>query len=284
MDIDELIRQAGGLAPTWMLLRGRGTGYHLTRAIAAGRIVRVRQGWYALPGTPDAHLRAWRVGGRLSCSIGAREHGIWTRSAQPPLHVSVRPTQSRLRRADDHRAARRSDHDDDVTVHWTGDGRGSRFVATPLRCLLDMTSCEPSEFVVAAADCAIGLGLVTRASWMRAVRTLPARLRNTLAGIDPKSGSLTESLLRVRLTRAGIPVRSQVQLTPDARVDFVVGGRLVVEVDGADHADVAQMRLDRRRDLEAHRLGFATVRYSGVQVLTDWPAILDDIRRALRKA
>lgn len=284
MDIEELIRGAGGLAPTRMLLRGSGTGYHLTRAVAAGRIVRVRQGWYALPGTPDAHLRAWRVGGRLTCSIGAQAHGIWTRTARPPLHVSVRRTQSRLRRADDHHAARMGDHDDDVTVHWTGDGRGSRFVATPLRCLLDMATCEPSEFVVAAADCAIGLGLVTRASWMRAIGTLPAGRRNILAGIDPKSGSLTESLLRVRLARAGIAVRSQVQLTPDARVDFMIGERLIVEVDGADHADVAQMRRDRRRDLEARRLGFGTSRYSGVQVLADWPAVLDDIRRAIRNA
>ncbi len=43
--------------------------------VAYGSVVRVRQGWYALPhADPDA-IRACRFGGRLACASALRFHG-----------------------------------------------------------------------------------------------------------------------------------------------------------------------------------------------------------------
>jgi very-short-patch-repair endonuclease len=278
MLLTDEIRSLGGLAPTWQLHR-RGHGRReLGAAVATGAVLRVRQGWYAVPSTPSHHLRAWRVGGRITCAIGARDHHLWTRLSDPPLHVSVTPDRSRLREPDD--ARRRLTAEADVHVHWTGDGRGTRFLSTPLRCLVDMADCEPTESVIAAADCALGLGLVTRRQWLGATSGLPAGMRLALHDIDPLSGSYLESIARVRLSRAGVRPKTQVQVTRGIRVDFLLG-RVIIEIDGAGHGGLEQMRQDRERDLATRALGYRTLRYSGPQVLERWPRVLADIRAAL---
>ena len=149
------IRSQGGLAPTHHLLRRGWTKFQLARAVHAGEIIRVRQGWYSLTEHGPTLLRAVRIGGRLTCSSGARQHGIWTRSPAPPLHVAVPPHGSRLRDPDDYRVRLRPT--DPSRVHWDMHGGSTPFLTDPLSCLRAMITCEPLEDVVAAADCALGL-------------------------------------------------------------------------------------------------------------------------------
>jgi hypothetical protein len=44
--------------------------------VAYGRLLRVRQAWYALPDTHADAVRACRVGGRLACASALRFHGV----------------------------------------------------------------------------------------------------------------------------------------------------------------------------------------------------------------
>ena len=85
-------------------------------AVWYGRhIIRVRDGWYARPGERRDVIRAWRVGGRLTCVSAAEFHaGI---EPGPVLHVEVPKSAVRLRNPDDRR--RRLDPDAAVVVHWT---------------------------------------------------------------------------------------------------------------------------------------------------------------------
>ena len=43
--------------------------------VAHGRLIRVRQAWYALPETDTDVLRACSLGGRLACASALRFHG-----------------------------------------------------------------------------------------------------------------------------------------------------------------------------------------------------------------
>jgi len=78
-------------------------------------LIRVRKGWYARPTERRDVLRAWRVGGRLTCvSAVAFHEGA---EPGPVLHVEVPAGAVRLRDPDDRR--RRLAPDSAVVVHWT---------------------------------------------------------------------------------------------------------------------------------------------------------------------
>ncbi|MGX5681968.1 DUF559 domain-containing protein [Schumannella luteola] len=58
------------------------------------------------------------------------------------------------------------------------------------------------------------------------------------------------------------------------RIDFLVGNRLVVEIDGAEfHAPREAFERDRRRDALLTSLGFRVLRFSYIQVLNRWPEV-----------
>ncbi|CAN5434356.1 type IV toxin-antitoxin system AbiEi family antitoxin domain-containing protein [soil metagenome] len=276
--IDDIVR-LGGLAPTFALLGAGWTSHQLTSAVRRGLIVRVRQGWYARPGELPHRLQAARVGGRLTCSIGARDLGLWTRTIDPPLHLAVGPHASRLRNPVDQRL-RRNWHDPAI-VHWDAGSGGSRFVVDPIACLLDMVHCEPLESVVAAADCAIASGLISRGAWMRALAGLPGRLARPLGRIDPSSGSYWESVTRFRLGCRNIQLRTQVQLGVGLRVDFVIGRSLVIEIDGGQHSEREQFETDRERDARLSILDMRCLRFTARQVRSSWPQVLAAIESAI---
>ena len=51
-------------------------------------LVRVRQGWWALPGTAEILLLAWRAGGRLACVSALAFHGM-SLELGDRLHIEV---------------------------------------------------------------------------------------------------------------------------------------------------------------------------------------------------
>jgi very-short-patch-repair endonuclease len=66
----------------------------------------------------------------------------------------------------------------------------------------------------------------------------------------------------------GAVFRRQVPLLGSCIVDFLaVGRRLVVEVDGAYHADPARRRADARRDRRLQKAGYRVLRLAAAEVL-----------------
>lgn len=281
MEIDDYIRRHGGLVPTYQLLNQGWTAWYLARAVGIGTLVRLRQGWYSVPEVELHRQRATRVGGRLTCAAAAKQWGLWTREREPALHVAVHAHASRLRDPNDHHHRLTRAHG--VGVHWDLRAGGTLFVVSPIACLIDMVSCEPLESVVAAADSALGAGLVSRRSWRVAIAGQPRRIREILGDVDPKSGSYPESVTRVRLRDRGIGFQIQVELGKDLRVDFLIGQRLVVEIDGRQHATFEQYVIDRDRDARLSIRGFRCLRFTGRQVLHEWPTVMASIEAAITR-
>ena len=105
-------------------------------------------------------------------------------------------------------------------------------------------------------------------------QTAPVADRVILARADGVCESGTESIFWNRIQPFDLDVRRQVVIGRVGRVDFVVGERLVVEIDGAAyHADSEQFEADRRRDAMLSRLGYRVLRFSYTQVMFRWAEV-----------
>ncbi len=102
--MDVLIRRLGGVARTAELHEHGFTEEIITAFLAHGKVIRVRQGWYATPETPLLAIDAIRARGRLACVSALAYHGLI--GPQQPLHISVG-------RSANSRAA------SGVVVHWS---------------------------------------------------------------------------------------------------------------------------------------------------------------------
>ncbi|MEO7122181.1 MAG: DUF559 domain-containing protein, partial [Lacisediminihabitans sp.] len=262
--LQQTIRELGNLAATHELYAA---GFHkqqLRVAVARGEIQRARQGWYS---TPDVNLllvQAARVGGRLGCISGAALHGLWL----PPrenLHVIVDHTSCRLRTATNMRQ-RLAELPSSVTPHWHLNSVGDpRLLLGPMACLEDVIRCQPPEYAMAIADSALRHpspwkpALITLSEWKSLLERMPSRAR-MLGPADGICESGTESITWFRLAKFTLPIRRQVWIG-GKRVDFLIGRRLVVEIDGAEyHTDPERFEADRTRDAELTALHYIVLR------------------------
>ncbi|HWL78266.1 endonuclease domain-containing protein [Microbacterium sp.] len=87
------------------------------------------------------------------------------------------------------------------------------------------------------------------------------------------SDSGLETLFLSRISAFGLEVRQQVVLD-GRRVDFLIGERLVVQLDGFAHHSTAH---ERRRDIEADArlalFGFTVLRFDWKQVIHEWSSV-----------
>ncbi|MBX9243358.1 hypothetical protein ICW40_00875 [Actinotalea ferrariae] len=81
--------------------------------------------------------------------------------------------------------------------------------------------------------------------------------------VDGRSESFPETCMRLGLRAAGLEVEPQAFVEGIGRVDLLVEGFLVVEVDGFRyHADRRAFSEDRRRDRTAQLLGHPFLRFT----------------------
>jgi very-short-patch-repair endonuclease len=135
-------------------------------------------------------------------------------------------------------------------------------LATALRCLSLVNA-------VVLVDAAINRRLVsasTLAARLRGPGSVAARI--ALAAVDGRAESMLETVLRLGLRRAGLPVTPQAWVAGVGRVDFLIGGWLVVEVDGyAFHSSRNDYREDRRRGNALSADGYVLLRFSYEDVM-----------------
>jgi very-short-patch-repair endonuclease len=183
------------------------------------------------------------------------------------VHVAVERNACQLRRPRDAHARLR---EADALVHWRTRTGGSRLTVDPIEAVLDLAACSGPELAAASAE----------SLWRQRPHLAP-RLLRAIAGlaepfrwVEGSCESGTEFLTRMRLGRRGIALRPQVVISDVGRVDFVLGERLVIEVDGAQyHTDPEQFEADRRRDAVLSSLGFRVLRFSYRQVMERWQEV-----------
>jgi very-short-patch-repair endonuclease len=284
----------------------------ISRALRANAIARIHRRVYALAPLPGwtrfvvtdagvapeyvAHIRA----ALLSLGPGAAAHGR-TAAAVRGWAMLVEPSRT-LEIAVPHGSRRSSLKGVKVTerrglvrhhvvaLSKTAPIAVTSAVQTVLHCALSLSLLE----AVVIGDSALRAGDVTVAALRAAARVLPGvrdarRVRQVLDLCDPESGSVLETVLRVRMILDGITGFGTQQVLRDRlgqhvlRADFVFAeAKLVVEVDGEKwHQDVTR---DRMRDNALAALGWRVLRYRWAEVVHEPRVVLSEIWQAIRTA
>lgn len=238
-----------------------------------GRLLPVRIGLFAAPGTPADLVRAARTGGVATATTAAKALGLWS-PADDRLQIAAPLDSPRLRDPDD--ATKDLRGDPDVCVHWSKRVPPARTLPdriAPLLLVLEHTiRCLRPELAVAVIDSALHQRRLRPAQLALLAAALPAHLRHVVAATDPQADSGLESIVRYLLRAAGLEVVVHAVLPGIGEVDLLVGGILIVETDGrAFHTSEQAFANDRRRDREAALRGYRWIRLTPSQVLDEWP-------------
>jgi very-short-patch-repair endonuclease len=223
------------------------------------------------------------VGGRLACVSAAAHHGLWVPDTWTTLHVSVPVTAARLRIPTSHKQRLAENPDVDTRIHWDGPSRYGDRVAVPIEtALIQAFRCVGSDAGFVLMESALHLGaldVVGRSNVLSALSESSHRAAALATG-DSESG--IESLIKLLLLRLGIPFRQQAVFDEIGRVDFLVGDRLVIEVDGrAFHSDAYK---DRRRDALLSIAGRRVLRFLYAQIVYEAPIVEAAVVAALARS
>lgn len=243
------------------LLEAGLTSRDITRSVRSGELVRARRDRYLVL-VDDGIDRAVRVGGRLACVSLLSALSVFVLDGTA-LHIHMGRTMSRMRHPDDRSRGLDERARTQLRLHWWP-LRGS--VADLGRvALLDAVAqsvrCQSARAAVATVDSILYLGLMTRTELIDLFADMPRRYAVILRLADGSAESGPETFMRLQLRQLGARYRTQVDISGVGRVDFLVEGWLIIECDSkAHHEGWSKQREDRRRDLNAARLGYATLR------------------------
>lgn len=311
MDLHDVFHRHAGPSQgllTTRQLRGLGVGSTLlSRAVAAGQVVRVRPSVYAgqaLPLWPRrvvedcvpvaehvVHVRAVLLStGAAACARTAAALRGWGMLVEPSRIVEVAVPHGSGSRAY-HQVVVRQRRALVVEDVRALPETARLAVTTPVQTVVDCCLGLPLLQAVVPRDSALRSGQVTLEQVQAAVRHLPGvagaqRCRRMLSLVDPECGSVLESVLRVRFILAGIEGFTTQTVLRDLhgrhvlRVDFCFAGpRLVVEADGRRyHQD---QRRDRRTDNALAALGWRVLRYDWDDVVHEAERVVAEVHAAL---
>lgn len=258
------------------------TRHQVAALFRLGALTRPRIGWYADPSLPFEAVRAIRIGGVLGGTSAARSYGIpIPEGAEQELQVSLPDNAAHLRHSRDRTRHVAAGEEADVRLHWQPRLEAVRgYRVAVVDALLQLAVCVPFDWLVAAMDTALhlprdGSALISSASWALLRPALPERLRRAWDLADGRSESPIETILRLGLIRLGIAFDIQVWMLPYHRVDFLLGGWLIIEVDGKRyHVKDEQFEADRERDALFAAWGYRVLRFSYKQVVEDLDWVL----------
>ncbi|WP_291381423.1 type IV toxin-antitoxin system AbiEi family antitoxin domain-containing protein [Demequina sp.] len=275
MSPERVLALVGGAATRKQLREHGLSDGRIAGSTAAGTVVRVRRGIYALPGADPVEVArvAWRC--EPTCVTAARRLGLPTSSRDDRLHVAV---------ASDRSSARPNAWPPrSIVVHMSG--------AIPLRVVgaadvIDSTArCVSRMEQLEMVDAALNMGLMLEGD-IGGMRLTSARTRRWLARhCDGRSQSLLETRTRFALRAAGLRAQPQVPIPGVGRVDFLIDGKVVVETDGrATHALSAAFDTDRRRDRAALIAGYPVMRFGYADVMGDIDGVVEQVVAVVRAA
>ncbi|MGV9859001.1 endonuclease domain-containing protein [Gordonia sp. NPDC003425] len=258
---------------SWAELSRRGfTQSQLRRLISGGDLCLLRRGWYATHWAHPWVVEAVRAGGVCSCVTALDVHGVWVKRGARHLHVRRRKT------ADKVGAARfcRQFGPPRPEVYPLDD------IPTALRHAL---RCLDDEGIVAACESILHQGLLEFDDLTAVFLTAPVRLRRLLDRCDERVESGTESIFKMRMIAMGIDFRIQVEIVGIGRVDFLIGRRLIIEIDSVEFHDKSreQRERDRTRDARAIALGYLPLRFSYRQVMFEWDEVAETVTAVVRR-
>ncbi|MFJ4173497.1 DUF559 domain-containing protein [Microbacterium sp. NPDC089696] len=274
LDPAHILNRLGGIARGTVLQRYGCSRDRIRRAVKAGEILRVRPGVFAVPAADPRIVDAAAHGGALTCAAALRAHGVWV---LPDEDVAVHVWLGGSGRIHPH-------PDCACVVHYSP-GTARPGVAPLAAALVHVYRCLGTEAFFAAYESAWNERRLSADDRKRIRRQLPASAGWLLDLARPDAQSGLESLLRLRLHLLGIRLDCQVFIDGVGRVDFVIGSRLIIEVDGRlNHAGAERRHHDLARDAAASARGYETLRFDYAMVVHDWDAVVRAILPALARA
>lgn len=261
------VRDADGVARTRSLIIAGHSKHYQALAVAAGLLRRVGRSWLVLPDADPALVLAAEHGIVLTCVTEARRQGIWVLSDDGPTHAGVA-------------AHGRSPDQNRFHLHWSTPlvPRHPDSVVDPITNVLALVAeCLPHDEALAVWESALNKKLVT----LGALGQLPLRpaARALCREAVPWSDSGLESLMKTRLRFLRLPIRHQIWIGGH-RVDFLIGDRLVFQIDGGSHTG-RQRDLDNAHDAALKLMGYHVIRVGYRQVVEHWHEVQDLIMQAV---
>lgn len=264
-DLVAFVRSRGDVARVPALIEAGHSKYVVSRALDRGALVRVRRGWVALPGADPELVSAARVGVTISCISQARRLSLWV-LREDRTHVAARPKGSIAPTS--------------ARVHWARPvvpRHPDQLTDSIENALALIASCQPFESALAVWESALRAGLVVRGSLERL--DLGVSARRVLEVAAPWSDSGLETFVVARLRWMRLPIVPQAWIAGH-RVDFLIGARLVLQVDGGHHVG-AQRTSDIAHDAQLMLLGYHVMRVGYEQVVDRWHEVQDLVMRAV---
>ena len=243
MDVAQALVEIGGIADVQTLLIVCSRD-ELSRAVAAGTVVRLTRGCYALPGMDEHRAAAASLNGALD-RLSAARHWGWKVKLPPDRPQVLVP------RGRNVTAARRKG----VDLRWgpASAAELSEGVTSKVRTVLDCAMCERFDAALAVADSALRDGVshtTLRLACDRLPRTGRSRAHRVVELASAQAANPFESVTRAILEDVpGARFEPQVWVGNIGRADLVDRvHRVAVECDSFEfHADAASLNHDMER-------------------------------------
>jgi very-short-patch-repair endonuclease len=289
LDLSPLFAAHFGVVRTKLLIDLGLSNGDIRRLARAGQLVQVRQGWWATPNANANVMAAVKARGVLTGPAALELRGAWVPKA---CGIAVRLTERRM-------VDRRVKVNDHVSANrvWAPEGCASLHVLEGDLVERCTNSCDDvstallvtmrdlgRDVAVVLADSVVERKLLTSAEVEAIANKAGARGEAVLELHDPSAGSGIESLFRLWLRRHRIAFQTQRWIEGVGRVDFLIGERLIVEVDGRQFHDTDdQCERDRARDREAVARGYLVIRLTYNDVVERLDAAGEQILRVIRR-
>src|SRR6218665_2017110 len=270
---NSVLHSLGRMARTSELKRWGVTEAELTRAVRAGEVQRPRQGVYALPEHDDVLTHAAAHGGVVGCCEAGVLHGLWILAVPEQHHIWLGRTSTPRKICDECR------------VHWDDGVATVGLLPSVANVLLQIAICADEDTFFAALESALRRSLLSPGDMAWLWHHLPVRRRWLLGFARADADSGLESLIRLRMRRLGVEMRSQVWIRTVGEVDFLIGDRLIIEADGREnHERETERSKDLRRDAAAAALGYTTLRFTYAMIVHEWAIVEAAILGALARS
>lgn len=274
-----MLVEMGGVATRGALVTATSRG-DVDQALAAGEVIRLERGRYALPTVEAATAAAHRLSGVVSRLSAAQRWGWAVKLPPERPHVTVPPNRKR-----------RDGPVDDVVVHYASlgpddvvDGATSKD-----RTLLDCLRNEPFDSALAVADSALRDDF-PRARLLALARDArgpgAAQVRAAASAADARAANPFESVLRaIALRVEGLDATPQVSIRDPhflGRPDLVDERlRVILEADSFEwHGGREALTRDARRYNAFVVAGWLVLRFSWEDVMFH----ADEVEVVLRAA
>ena len=266
----ERVRRLGGTARVSDLIAAGTTDRVLARAVDSGQLVRIKRGLVSLPDPDPAIRQALVAGGLITCVSAVKEHGLWGVKDPELLHLWV--PHGHPVAAERHRGV------------LAGRRLPGAYVPV-LDAVLHALRCRPPLEALVIAESAVRLGRVTVADLLGCLQgPRNGPVRDVVGRIGYDAESPLEIIARELFRQVGLRVETQVRIEGVGRVDLLVEGRLIVELDGFDfHWTRTEFRKDRRRNNAGVLSGLPTLRYIYEDLMFDADRVVAEVARMARR-